>query len=182
MNRRTYLASVSVGTASLLAGCSSSGDSNETTTSLTTTEQTTTTQTTTTAPAEHEYAPDPWKNLEADRGETSTTITGQATLGAGQYAIRQAQFNQPLNVEVSVTVQDGSAIDIFGMSPDEFDRFRDRESPVYYDGFYETEVSDTTITGSMPAGDHRLVFDNSPVFGSEPSGEVTFDFETVISA
>jgi len=183
MNRRAYLSSVCVGTVSLLAGCSSGDGAGGEPTTEQTTEATAgqpTTMQTTTAPPDHEYAPDPWKNIEETNTNSSNTISGQATLEEGQYALRQAQFNRSYNIEVGVSVQDGGSIDIFGMSADEFDRYRDRESPVYYDGLYETGVSDTTISDTMQTGDHRIIFDNSSVFGSDASEEVTFAFETVV--
>jgi hypothetical protein len=109
------------------------------------------------------------------------TITGSATLGKGEFAVRQTTFNFARDVEVSATVQGDGVIDIFTMSADEFDRFRDREDAVYHSGLTEEGVSDTTLSSSLPPGEHRLVFDNTAVFGTEPGGEVRFDFETVVS-
>lgn len=174
MNRRKYLTTVCASSSVLIAGCSSSTDSGNS-------EQENPEE----SPSEneqkeHEYVPDPWTNIEQEEGDTSTTITGEASLQEGQYALRQAKFERPYNVEVSISTQENE-IDVLGMSADEFDRYRDRESPVYYDGFYETGISDITISGQLGSGEHRFIFDNSAVFGSKPTGEVTFDFETVVS-
>jgi hypothetical protein len=188
MNRRTFIKSTTAGATVLFAGCASGNNNSsptqtsaETSTSPPPTTEATTTSPPTTSRPNHEYAPDPWTNIDESSTDTSNTISGEATLEEGQYALRQAQFQRPYTVEVSVAVQEGSSIDVFGMSADEFDRYRDRQTPVYYDGFYETDVSEITITGDLSAGEHRVVFDNSEVFGADPSGAVTFDFETVVS-
>ncbi|WP_144798286.1 hypothetical protein [Halorubrum depositum] len=200
MNRRQYLTTIGASSVITLAGCSgdtsegnggeetdpeggTDSDSEDESTNGTnggSTNDDTSDGETEPEPT-HEYVPDPWSNLEETDDETSATVTGEATLGEGQYAVRQAQFQRTYNLEISVSVQGGGEIDILGMSADEFDRYRGEEQPVTYDGYYEEGVSETTISGQLPEGDHRFIFDNSGVFGSEPDGEVTFEFETVVS-
>lgn len=178
MKRRAYLGAISTCGVSLLAGC---GNSSNETESKPTPEPTPEATPTPTPVPDHEYAPDPWSVIQEDSGSSSSSVSGQGTLEAGQFALRQAQFERPYDVEVSVSVQDDNTIDLFGMSEAEFNRYRERETPVYYDGFYETAVENITLSGQVQAGEHRFVFDNSAVFGSDPSGEVTFEFETTVS-
>jgi hypothetical protein len=116
---------------------------------------------------------DAW-SIESEQPRFRATLR----LPKGRYAGRTYTVNlqAPLNIEAEIT--ENGPIDVLTMPDDEYDRYRDRER----DTQYLTELSElqtefTDLSGELGDGDYTVVFDNTGVFGANPSGEAIVDVE-----
>jgi len=120
-------------------------------------------------------------NHQAARTD-ATSVTDQSeepyrlrlTLGfelpAGEYTTTVLSPTETETLAIDATVNRGT-LDIWTIAEEDFEAYETGEEVHSVDGLSATGViAGTTLVGEIEPGDHRIVFDNTPAFGSGPGG------------
>lgn len=122
-----------------------------------------------------------WATEDRSTAGTTTTITIDGMLPPHRYGLYQLNPTYAVDIEISITVESGGAMDLFTMDDDEFDRFRDGDSVSLYTDFSKSNVTKTTVSGTLSGGKYAIIFDNSRHGEATPDGELAFTAELVAS-
>lgn len=118
---------------------------------------------------------DGW-DVERTEGLRSVTLDGTLTLPEGRYAGRNLRPDLALQYDVEFDVSRGGSVDVFTVQEDEYDRYRDRaDNFEFVSSLSTTDSSGATLSGTLGAGEYKLVVDNTGVYGADPGGEVEMD-------
>jgi len=123
--------------------------------------------------SEHRIYGEGW-DVERTEGTRSVEIDGSVTIPEGRYAVRQFRPQVAAELTVSFEVTRGDAIDMFVVDDGEYDRYRDRDRDFQLYGRAQNTVADS-VSVELGAGEYRVIFDNTAVYGARPSGEVVAD-------
>lgn len=178
-SRRRILSLSAGALATGVAGCVGGNNSGSEPTSTETPTQTDT-STATTSSARHEQV-DLFTEVRQNETQSTTTISFEVPLEAGQFAHRELRIEQP--GELQITGESTARMDVFLMDGERaFSKYQAGESAIFSGGFTATEIESIDRTVEVSAGSYFLVFDNSPVYGTDPQGEVDSQFEIVVSS
>lgn len=98
--------------------------------------------------------------------------SGAVELGQGEYTVFTFRNEEPVELQYAFEVVEGGPIDAFVMNADAFEGYQASERIGLS---AETTVQGSTgesISGRLPAGEHVLVFDNTPYGNTTPAGTV----------
>lgn len=123
--------------------------------------------------SEHRIYGEGW-DVERAKKTRSVEINGSVTIPEGRYAVRQFRPQVAAELTVSFEVTRGDAIDMFVVDDGEYDRYRDRDRDLQLYGRAQNAVADS-VSVELGAGEYRVIFDNTAVYGARPSGEVVAD-------
>lgn len=157
MRRRTFLAVMGAGT---LTGCNALGG-NE---------------------FEHAKQGDAFSNVKnaTGLGKGEVGKSAHISLPEGEYV--ELGFSAKEESEMAMTGQvvKNGPIDLYVMTVDQFNKFKTQPNLISA----EMEAENTgsiDLTKTLPAGDYLLVFDNTHLGGTEPSGKAEVEFEFVLT-
>lgn len=180
-SRRRILGLSAGALATGLAGCVSGNNSGSDPTSTETpTQSQTDTSTATTSSVRHEQV-DPFTETTQTEAQSITTLSFEVPLEAGQFAHRELRIEE--QSEIHITGESTAKMDVFLLAGEgSFSRYQAGESSIFSGGFTATGIESIDETVEVSPGSYFLVFDNSPVYGTDPQGEVNSQFEIVVSS
>jgi hypothetical protein len=125
---------------------------------------------------EHGVSTDAWRT--ADETERATPgFRGEVRLPAGRYAARTVLVAQSTPVTVRFDTDDGERVDVYLLTADAYETYRDRETVTPVDSLSASDAASGTLSGTLSDGEYRLVVDNTGAFGADPDGVVRVDVE-----
>jgi hypothetical protein len=180
-SRRRILSLSGGALATGLAGCLGDTDNgSEPSPTETSTPSQTETSTPSTASVRHEQV-DSFTEVRQTETQATTTLSFEVPLGAGQFAHRELRIEEPS--ELHITGESTAKMDVFLLAGEgSFSKYQAGESAIFSGGFTATDINSIDRAVEVDAGSYFLVFDNSPVYGTDPEGEVNSQFEIVISS
>lgn len=179
-SRRRILSLSAGALATGVAGCVGGNSGSEPTSTETPTQTQTDTSTATTSSARHEQV-DPFTEVRRNETQSTTTVSFEVPLEAGQFAHRELRIEEPS--ELKMTGESTARMDVFLLVGEgAFSKYQAGESAIFSGGFTATEIESIDRTVEVSPGSYFLVFDNSPIYGTDPQGEVNSQFEIVISS
>lgn len=163
-----------------LAGCLGGDGSSGPPTQVTSTPKETATSSSSAPTARHEQV-DPFTEVARNETRSMTTLSFEVPLEAGQFAHRELRIAEPS--EVYIKGESTADIDVFLLAGEHaFSKYQAGESAIFSGGFTATGINSIDRTVEIGPGAYFLVFDNTPVYGAEPQGEVSSQFEIVVSS
>ena len=140
----------------------------------------TSTSTATTSSVRHEQV-DPFTEVRQSETQSTTMVSFEVPLEAGQFAHRELRIKQPS--EIHITGESTAKMDVFLLVGEgAFSKYQAGESAIFSGGFTATGIETIDRTVEVSPGRYFLVFDNTPVYGADPRGEVNSQFEIVVSS
>lgn len=128
-------------------------------------------------PADHVNAGEgAWENRETISTNGGEALRGTVTLESGEYTGYSFETYGSAGLLAVVNSLDGGAIDIWGIKADDLERYQNGEDVPFL-----AEISQEGITGQTQlvtptaTGEYYLIIDNTPIYGTDPEGEVTAD-------
>lgn len=162
-----------------LAGCVG-GTDDDAEPGSTETSSPTQTRTTTATSARHEQI-DSFTEVQRTGNQSTSTLSFEVPLGVGQFAHRELRVAQPS--EIRITGESTAKMDVFLLAGERaFSKYQAGESAIFSDGFTATGIDSIERVVEVPAGTYFLVFDNTPVYGAAPEGEVNAKFEILVTS
>lgn len=164
-----------------LAGClGGTDDGSEPTSTETSTPSQTETDTPSPASVRHEQV-DPFTELNRTETRSTTTLSFEVLLEAGQFAHQELRIEQPS--EIHITGESTAEMDVFLLAGESaFSKYQAGERAIFSGGFTATDTTEIDRIVAVSAGRYFAVFDNSSVYGADPEGEVNSTFEIVVSS
>ena len=158
MRRRTFLAVMGAGT---LTGCNALGGNSN---------------------FEEKNSGDAFTNVQTPSGlgKGDTGTSARATLGKGQFTNLGFQLGEKSKMVVTGQVTKNAPIDLYIMTVNQYQEFKRKPNLIPSEAAAEG-VTSIDISRRFSSGDYFLVFDNTSLGQTEPSGEATVDFEFVLS-
>lgn len=180
-SRRRILTLSAGALATGVAGCVGGNTSgSEPTSTETPTRTQTDTSTATTSGVRHEQV-DLFTEVRQNETQSTTTISFEVPLEAGQFAHRELRIEQ--SGELQITGESTARMDVFLMEGERaFSKYQAGEGAIFSGGFTATGINSIDRTVEVSSGRYFLVFDNSPVYGTDPQGEVNSRFEIIVSS
>jgi hypothetical protein len=180
-SRRRILTLSAGALATGVAGCVGGNNSGSEPTSTETPAKTQTdTSTATSSSVRHEQV-DPFTEVRQNETQSTTTISFEVPLEAGQFAHRELRIAQ--SGELQITGESTAEMDVFLLVGEgSFSKYQAGESAIFSGGFTATGIENIDRTVEVSPGRYFLVFDNSPVYGTDPQSEVNSQFEIVVSS
>jgi hypothetical protein len=158
MRRRSFLATLGAGA---LAGCGALGGS------------------------DIERAEDPFTQVQSATAESGGIVrTGLVVLGENEYAAVGFQGGAgggSFPIEMSGQVMQGSGIDLYIMTLDQFNQYKRQPNLITS----EAEITNTqspSIDRQLQPGEYFLVFDNTTMGPTKPSGEARVQFSFTVGS
>jgi hypothetical protein len=118
---------------------------------------------------EHQVYGEGW-DVERQQTNSEVRLEGSVTIPSGRYAVRNASPNLSAEYEIDFEAVENGPIDVFVMDDGEYDRYRDRDDS-FQVRLQEVDANSGTLRGTLSSGEYRIIFDNTGVFGADPSGE-----------
>ncbi|MFD1587834.1 hypothetical protein ACFR9U_12650 [Halorientalis brevis] len=158
MRRRTFLAVMGAGT---LTGCNALGGNST---------------------FESKKPGDAFSNVgtPSGLGKGDTGTSARVTLGKGQYTNLGFELGERSKMVVTGQVTKNAPIDMYVMTASQFNDFKRKPNLVPSETAAEG-VTSIDVTNRFSSGNYFLVFDNTPLGQTEPSGEAVADFEFVLT-
>ena len=122
---------------------------------------------------EHQVYGEGW-DVERQQTNSAVQLEGSVTIPSGRYAVRSANPSLSAEYEIDFEAVENGPIDVFVMDDGEYDRYRDRDDSFQL-SLQEVNSNSGTLRGTLSPGEYRIVFDNTGVFGADPSGETVVD-------
>jgi hypothetical protein len=88
-------------------------------------------------------------------------------------------FDEPASIDYTVEVVEGPELDVIVMSEESYAEFNRANLPEYYSGASALDTDGESVTAELPAGEHRLVVDNTQVGEAEPERRLQLDIAQV---
>lgn len=112
-----------------------------------------------------------------NRQEGTVEYSFTARVPQGRYVVYEINPQVSIGLSYVARVTQGSAVDIYVMDGDEFNRYRDEEDTSFYIEASEQDTTNAEIQTTMPPGDYVIIIDNTYYGEAQPSGEVVVEFE-----
>lgn len=116
---------------------------------------------------------------ETDTRAGSVTLTIEGELAAQEFGAWNLSPSRSVEVEISVDVVGSDEMDVVTMEDDEFDRYRDGKSVSVFSDLSMSGVNEDTVTGTLPEGDYKVVFDNTNQGQARAVEDLQFSAEIV---
>lgn len=88
-------------------------------------------------------------------------------------------FDEPVTIDYRMEVVEGPELDVIAMSDESYAEFNRANLPEYYPEASALDTDEATVTAELPAGEHRLVVDNTRVGEAEPERRLQLDIAQV---
>lgn len=88
-------------------------------------------------------------------------------------------FDEPASIDYTVEVKEGPELDVILMSEESYAEFNRANLPEHYSEASALDTDGTSVTAELPAGEHRLVVDNTQVGKAEPERRLQLDIAQV---
>jgi hypothetical protein len=129
---------------------------------------------------DHRFNSPPYESVETEERGATTTVSGEITLEAGEYAEQVFRPDKQTQIQITGSTEGEGEIDLFVLSSDrEFEKYSEGDGGDISGEFTKTNFRTIEQTVEVSPGEYSFVFDNSAVYGAEPQGTVTFEFEIV---
>lgn len=133
--------------------------------------------------SEHQFKSPPYENVVTEERGATTTVSGEITLDAGQYALKEFRLEKQTQIQITGVKEGEGGMDLFLLRAErEFERYSEGEGANISGEIAETNFESIERTVKVSPGRYFLVFDNSAAYGAEPRGTVNFEFEVVLQA
>jgi len=137
---------------------------------------------TTEAPSRrHEQADDPFRELNRTETTSTTAVSFEVVLEAGQYAHRELRIEAPSELEI--TGESTARMDVFLLrSESVFASYQSGEQPLPTGALTATDIDTIDSSIEVSPGTYFLVFDNTATYGVAPQGDLNSRFEVTVSS
>jgi hypothetical protein len=112
-----------------------------------------------------------------NRQEGTAEYSFTATVPQGRYAVYEINPQVSFEMSYMARVMEGSAVDVYVMDGDEFNRYRDEEDISFYSEASEQDTTNAEVQTTMAPGEYVIIIDNTYYGEAQPSGEVVVEFE-----
>lgn len=116
---------------------------------------------------------------DPDRSTRLLTIDESLVLEQRNWHQWYFAFDEPATIDYTVEVVDGPELDVIAMSEESYTEFNRANLPEYYPEASALDTDEASVTAELPAGEHRLVVDNTRVGKAEPERRLQLDIAQV---
>jgi hypothetical protein len=129
----------------------------------------------------HEQAKNPFRELRQTENTTTTALSFEVVLEAGQYAHRELRIEEPSDIRI--VGETTAPMDVFLLTPESaFSKYQEGERAILSGGMTKSNINSIDETVGVSSGRYFLIFDNTAVYGGDPQGELNSRFEITIAS